>query len=130
MTNRNLEVTPVRFARVAGVGLLVMVAAAIFSNLVTQNLVVSGNASRTATNIAAQQLLFRIGICGWLVVAALDVVVGLALYVVPKPVNRSLSLLFCCGLARSTFRNSCGTKTHAPSRKVSSVLSIEESPFI
>src|ERR671918_9329 len=93
MTNRNLEVTPVRFARVAGVGLLVMVAAAIFSNLVTQNLVVSGNASRTATNIAAQQLLFRIGICGWLVVAALDVVVGLALYVVLQPVNWSLSLL-------------------------------------
>jgi hypothetical protein len=87
------DVTPVRFARVAGVGLLAMAAAAIFSSLVTQNLVVSGNASRTAGNIAAHQLLFRIGICSWLMVAALDVVVGLALYVVLKPVNRSLSLL-------------------------------------
>jgi len=85
--------TPVRFARVAGVGLLAMAAAAIFSSLVTQSLVVSGNASRTASNIAAQQVLFRISICSWLLVAALDVVVGLALYVVLKPVNRSLSLL-------------------------------------
>lgn len=72
------EVTPVSFARVAGGALLAMAAGAIFSNLVTQNVVVTGNASGTARNVAEQQLLFRMSFCSWLLVAALDVVVGLA----------------------------------------------------
>ena len=47
----------------------------------------------TANNIATNELLFRIAICSYLIVAILDVVVAWALYTLLKPVNKSFSLL-------------------------------------
>ncbi len=81
-------------AIVAGLGLLVMAGLAPFADFgIFQNLVVSGDAKTTAENIMASGGLFRIGICCFLVVAILDVVVAWALYVLLKSVNKSLSLL-------------------------------------
>jgi len=80
-------------ARIAGAGLLVMAAIAILGTVGTQNVIVAGDAARTASNIMDRQLLFRAGVSGWLIIAILDVVVAMALYVVLRPVNRSLSLL-------------------------------------
>ncbi len=87
------DLSPRSAARIAGAGLLAMAAIAILGTVGTQSLIVAGNAARTANNIIDRQLLFRLGVCGWLVVAILDVAVALALYVVFRPVNRSLSLL-------------------------------------
>jgi hypothetical protein len=87
------DLSPRSAARIAGVGLLGMTAIAIFGIVATQNVIVAGDAARTASSIMGRELLFRLGICGWLVVAILDVVVALALYIVLRRVNRSLSLL-------------------------------------
>jgi hypothetical protein len=81
-------------AMVAGVGLLLMAILSPFAFLNTyQNIVVSGDAKATADNIIAAGNLFNIGISIFVVVAILDIVVAWALYVLFKPVNKSLSLL-------------------------------------
>jgi hypothetical protein len=93
-TARSTDVSLRTAALVAGLGLLVMAILAAFANFyVLPNLVVPGDAKGTADNIMASGGLFRIGICSFLVAAVLDVVVAWALYVLLKPVNRSLSLL-------------------------------------
>ncbi len=81
-------------ARIAGFGLLFMIIPAIFANFfVLEILTVPGDAATTAHNIVANQSLFRIGICSFIIVVVLDVVVAWALNVLLKPVNKSLSLL-------------------------------------
>jgi hypothetical protein len=56
-------------------------------------LVVSGNATATAANILAHQLLFRLGFAALLLNVAIYVVVTALFYDLFKPVDRSLSLL-------------------------------------
>jgi len=57
------------------------------------DLVVSGDAAKTAHNIVDNDLLFRTAICGFLIVAVLDVVAAWALYVFLRPAGRSIALL-------------------------------------
>lgn len=81
-------------AIVAGVGLLLMAILSPFAFLNTyQNVFVSGDATATAENIIAAGNLFNIGIFIFLIVAILDIIVAWALYILFKPVNKSLSLL-------------------------------------
>lgn len=56
-------------------------------------LFVSGNAAATNTSIAAHELLYRITILNELVMYASVIVLAVALYVILRTVNRSLSLL-------------------------------------
>ncbi len=78
----------------AGVGLLLMTFLAPIANFnILQNLIVSGDAKTTAANIMASEGLFRIGIGCFLITAILDVIVAWGLYVLLRPVNKSLSLL-------------------------------------
>lgn len=87
------DLSPRTLARLAGVGILAMVPLAGFSVTATQGLVVTTDPARTVANLEARQLLFRAGICGWVAIAALDVVVALALFGVFRPANVSLSRL-------------------------------------
>ncbi|MGB5893511.1 MAG: DUF4386 domain-containing protein [Ignavibacteriaceae bacterium] len=81
-------------AIVAGFGLLIMTIFYVFADFfVFQNLIVPGDATATANNIMASEMIFRIGICCILIVLICDVVVAWALYVFLKQVNKSLSLL-------------------------------------
>lgn len=92
--SRITDISLRKAAIVAGLGLLIMTILAIFANFfVLQSLIVPGDAATTANNIMANELLFRLGICSFIIVAILDVVVAWALYVLLKPVNKSLSLL-------------------------------------
>jgi len=94
MTNRIADISLRQAAIIAGAGLLLMTILAPFAEFsVRQGLMVPGDAATTAENIMANELLFRIAICVYLIVAILDVVVAWALYVFLKPVNKSLSLL-------------------------------------
>jgi hypothetical protein len=94
MTNRIADISLRKAAIVAGFGLLIMGILAPFANFfVLPSLIVPGDAATTANNIMANELLFRIGICSFIIVIILDVVVAWALYVLLKPVNKSLSLL-------------------------------------
>ncbi len=94
MTNRIADTSTRKAALVAGLGLLVMMIPGMFANLfVLERFIVPGDAATTANNIMANESLFRIGICGLVVVLVLDVLVAWALYVFLKPVHKSLSLL-------------------------------------
>lgn len=94
MTNRIADISLRKAALVAGWGLLIMTIFAVFAiYFVFQNLIVPGDATTTANNIMASEMLFRIGICSILIVLICDVVVAWALYVLLKQVSKSLSLL-------------------------------------
>lgn len=71
---------------VAGIALLVLSALAGFANFVAvQGLVTEGDPARTANAIIDGQGLFRLGVLGFYVAAALDIVVAWALYRVFAP---------------------------------------------
>jgi hypothetical protein len=91
---RSTEVSLRAASIVAGLGLLLMaVLAPIVQFNIFPSLIVPGDAKSTAVKIMASSGLFLIGICCFLVVAILDLVVAWALYILFKPVNKSLSLL-------------------------------------
>ena len=94
MTNRLPDISQRKAARIAGFGWLIIIIAGIFAEFVIRmQLIVPGDAATTANNIMDSEWLFRISIVSDLIMLAFDVVVALALYVVLKPVNRSLALL-------------------------------------
>lgn len=79
---------------IGGFGLLLMAILAPIAQFgVLQGLIVDGDAQKTAHNIAASQGSFVFAVGAFLLVAVLDVVVALALYVVFAPVNSPLSAL-------------------------------------
>lgn len=79
---------------IAGVGLLAMSALAGFAKFAALDaLVTAGDAARTARDVMASEGLFRLGIAGWFVVVALDVVVAWALFRVFRPVSTAVSML-------------------------------------
>jgi hypothetical protein len=94
MTNRIADISLRKAARVAGLGYLIIFISGIFANfIVLQSLIVPGDAATTANNIMANEMLFRIGIFSFIIMVIFDLVLAWALYVLLKPVNRSLSLL-------------------------------------
>ena len=94
MTTRIADISPAAYARIAGLGYLIIIAAGIFAEFfIRSSLIVVGDATATAGNIAASQSLFRTGIAGDLIMLICDVVVALALYMLFRPVNKGLSLL-------------------------------------
>ena len=81
-------------AKVAGATALITMAIVVVANFgIHDRLIVSGNAAATAQNILAHERLFRINIACFLTYGAGVVVLLTALYVILKPVNRSLALL-------------------------------------
>ncbi len=73
--------------------LIISVLAPVGHYALIQNLIVPGDAAATVSKITASEGVFRIGICCLLINAVLDLVVAWALYIVLKPVNKSISLL-------------------------------------
>lgn len=81
-------------AKIAGIGLLLMAALAIFANFfVLERLIVQGDPTTTIGNIVAHELLYRFGVASFVLVFILDVIVAWALYVFFRPVNKDLSVL-------------------------------------
>jgi Domain of unknown function (DUF4386) len=94
MTNRTMATSPQTCARTAGLLYLVIIATAMFAEgFVRGRLIISGNAAATAGNIIGSPTLFRAGLVADLINCALDVAVAVVLYVLIRPVNRSLALL-------------------------------------
>ena len=90
----NIDQSQRKAAKVAGLSCLVTMAAVVFANLgIHDRLVVRGDAAETARNIMAHETLFRIGIACDLIYVTGVVVLLTALYVILKPVSRSLALL-------------------------------------
>ncbi len=100
MTSRTInttaltEASPRTAARIAGVGYLIIFVLAIFANfIVREGLIDPDNAAATFANIADSELLFRVGIVGFLAIFIVDIVIAWALYVLFKNVGKELSLL-------------------------------------
>ncbi len=94
MPVRTADTSPVAYARVAGLGYLVIIVTGLFAEFfVRSSLIVPGDAGATAANITASQVLFRTGIAGEFIMLAADVLLALALYMVFERVSKGLALL-------------------------------------
>jgi len=86
--------SPRKTARMAGFFYLMFIITFISASIVRSRLIVFGDAATTANNILSAQGLFRIGFVTELVSAVFFVLAAWALYVLLKPVNKNLALLF------------------------------------
>jgi hypothetical protein len=83
-----------KIARIAGVLYLVIALVGGLSfTAATSNLIVPGDATATANSIMASESLFRIGAVGDSVVCLAEIVLIVTLYVLFKPVSRTLNLV-------------------------------------
>src|SRR6476660_6386255 len=81
-------------AKIAGVLYLgIAVLAGFVHFYVPGKLIVSGDAGTTASNIIASEGLFRLSIASELVILLSEIVLSVLLYVLLKPVNKTLSLV-------------------------------------
>jgi hypothetical protein len=101
---RKDSISPRGYARICGFLYLYIIVAGIFAEMfVRGRLVVPGSAAATAGNIMANEFLFRVGFSGELLHLVFDVAVAVILYVLLRPVDRTLALLaafmrFACDL--------------------------------
>lgn len=94
MADFDVEASPRLYARIAGVLYLLLIVIGGFGDGYVRNtLVVSGNAAATVSHILAAPQLWRLGIAASLVEHLLDVPIVLILYLLLRPVSRSLALL-------------------------------------
>jgi hypothetical protein len=83
-----------KIARLAGLFYLIYILTTVLATIVRSRIIVFGDAAATANNIMSSQLLFRFGFVTQLVSAAFFLLAAWALYVLLKPVNNNLALLF------------------------------------
>jgi len=83
-----------KYARLAAVLYLLITALAVFVHFyVPGQLIVAGDAVTTAENLRASSGLFRVGIAAELLLLLCEVALSLILYVLLRPVHKSLSLI-------------------------------------
>src|SRR6185295_5139210 len=81
-------------ARIAGVLILIMAVFAPFSIIYLPSiLIVPGDAAATTNNMMASEGLFRLGIVSDSLVFLIEIVLVVLLYVLLKPVSKTLSLV-------------------------------------
>src|SRR5829696_8956193 len=93
-TNRTAGTSPLVYARVAGLLLLIVAILGPFSVIYfPSTLIVPGDAIATADNIRASEGLLRIGIVSDSLIFLIEIVLTVLLYVLLRPVSRTLSLV-------------------------------------
>ncbi|MEO6390991.1 MAG: DUF4386 domain-containing protein [Pyrinomonadaceae bacterium] len=94
MNTNTQEISPQRYARIAGAFYLIIIVAGFLAEVfIRGKLIVSGDATATANNILASETLWRLGVAGDLLMHLSDIPVMLCLFVLIRPVNRRLALL-------------------------------------
>jgi hypothetical protein len=95
MKTKIREMSPSAYARFAGVLYLIITVAAVFAHMVIpEQFIVTGDAAATAANIAANETTFRLGTVGnELIILLSEIVLSVVLYVLLKPVSKTLSLI-------------------------------------
>jgi hypothetical protein len=81
-------------ARMAGFLYLIYIVATMIAQVSRTKLIVFGDAIATAKNILASEWLFRIGFMSDVLAGVLFLLAAWALYVLLKPVNKNIALLF------------------------------------
>jgi hypothetical protein len=90
---RTAETSPLIYARVAGFLYLIIIVFGIFSEVfIRSDLIVSGDATTTTTNILASEWLFRLGFVADSIMLLSDVAIAVLFYVLLKPVSKTLAL--------------------------------------
>ena len=100
MTTRIADISPRKAARLAGVLYLLVIVFGMFAELyVGLSLIVPGDATTTAGNIMASELLFRIGFMSGLFHHTCFLLLALVFYKLLKPVNKNhATLMMVLGL--------------------------------
>ena len=94
MEAHELQTSPQVYARIGGVLYLIIIVIGFCSEFfVRDKLVVSGDVTATANNIMASESLWRITIAGELILLVCSIALTLILYVLLRPVNKTLALL-------------------------------------
>lgn len=96
MESQGSSISQFKAARLAGLLYLIAMATGLFAEFYVHfpsTLIISGDVTKTASNITSNERLYRIGIANNIITFAIDVVLIWALYVLLKPVNKSLALL-------------------------------------
>ena len=93
-TNQVTDLSPRKTARMAGLFYLIFILTTVLATYIRSQFIVSGDAATTANNIVASQGLFRVGFVTELVSAVFFLLAAWALYVLLKPINKNLALLF------------------------------------
>ena len=93
MINSIDNTSPLKAARIAGLLYLILIVTGIIGHLGRQSLIVPGDAAITANNIIANELQFRGANVIWLISEVSFLLLGLALYVVLKNINKNLASL-------------------------------------
>jgi hypothetical protein len=94
MENEFAGISPRKVSRYAGIGYLLLIIAGVFAEFfVRGRLIVPGDASATAELILGSEGLFRFGFVSDILMVILDLVVAVLLYVLLRPVDRTLALL-------------------------------------
>ncbi len=92
--NSSFERSPQTYARVCGLFYLAIIALGMFGEMVVRAaLVAGGDPNTTANNIAANELLWRAGIAGDLLMQVLDIPTIIIFYLLLRPVSKSLALM-------------------------------------
>jgi hypothetical protein len=94
LTNQVTDPLPRKTARIAGLFYLIFIVTTVLASYIRGTFIVDGDAAATANNIVASQGLFRLGFVTELVSAVFFLLAAWALYVLLKPVNKNLALLF------------------------------------
>jgi hypothetical protein len=102
-----------RIARIAGaLYLLIAILSIPIHFLIPAQLIVAGDAGTTANNIMASEGLFRTGIGIELVLLLSEIVLSVLLYVLFKPVNKTLSLVAAVSRLAMTTIHGVNLLTH------------------
>ncbi len=81
-----------RLARVTGLLYVILAVFGAFAPIVLETLVVPGNATATAGNVAESRWLFAGSLVSWIVIVVIDVALSVMFYVLLAPVSRVGSL--------------------------------------
>ncbi len=94
MKNLIADLSTSKAAMVVGIAFITSVLiVTLVDDFLLANFVVPGDTAALARDIEANGWLFGFAVVGYLIVLALDSIIGLAFYVVLKPANKNLALL-------------------------------------
>jgi len=94
MKNFIADLSPSKAAMVVGIAFITsVIIVTLIDDFLLANFVVPGDTEALASDIEANGGLFGFAVFGYLLVLALDSIIGLALYVVLKPANKNLASL-------------------------------------